>query len=123
MKYKCTKCGNVSFWDFIHYPVPYLRTCGDCYYSDNNSDGSGNCRRTCCSPDTQDKFIDKAEYCEYCHGGKALVIGKTNDYGIALHYPNTLNAYGYDVHGTGHNGLSVSINYCPMCGRYLRKEN
>lgn len=24
VKYQCSKCGNVSFWDFKHYPVPYL---------------------------------------------------------------------------------------------------
>ena len=24
VEYKCDKCGEVSFWDFAHYPVPYL---------------------------------------------------------------------------------------------------
>lgn len=57
--------------------------------------------------------------CEYCEGAKALVIGDTDDVGIALLYPNILNAYGYDVHGYGSNGLSVKIKYCPMCGRKL----
>lgn len=28
VKYKCVKCGNVSFWDFVHFPVPWLRTYG-----------------------------------------------------------------------------------------------
>lgn len=36
------------------------------------------------------------EYCEFCFGAKALVIGKTNDIGIA-----------------------TKINYCSMCGRRL----
>lgn len=61
--------------------------------------------------------------CEYCEKGYALVLGKTNDYGIAIQYPNTLNAYGYDVHGTGSNGLCVKINYCPMCGRKLVSDD
>lgn len=57
--------------------------------------------------------------CDYCEKAKPLVIGKTNDTGIALQYPNVLNAYGYDVHGYGSNGLTVKINYCPMCGKRL----
>lgn len=59
--------------------------------------------------------------CEYCENGKALVVGKTNDKGIAIKYPRKLIAYGYDVHGMGNNGLSVNINYCPICGRKLTK--
>lgn len=59
------------------------------------------------------------EKCEFCEGAKPLIIGKTNDQGIALLYPNILNAYGYDVHGYGNNGLSVRIKYCPMCGKKL----
>lgn len=58
--------------------------------------------------------------CKYCEEGQPLVIGKTNDYGIAVYRPDKLIAYGYDVHGTGSNGLEVVINYCPMCGRKLR---
>lgn len=57
--------------------------------------------------------------CPYCQKGEPLVIGKTNDYGIAIQYPNRLNAYGYDVHGTGSNGLIAHIKFCPMCGRKL----
>lgn len=60
--------------------------------------------------------------CAYCEEGKALVIGKTNDQGIAIQHPNILNAYGYDVHGSGSNGLVTRINYCPMCGRKLKVE-
>lgn len=59
------------------------------------------------------------EYCEFCFGAKALVIGKTNDVGIAIKYPNQLIAYGYDIHGSGSNGIATKINYCPMCGRRL----
>lgn len=57
--------------------------------------------------------------CEFCENGKSLTTGKTNDYGIAIQYPNKLIAYGYDIHGTGSNGLLVKINICPMCGRKL----
>ena len=57
--------------------------------------------------------------CEYCQGAKALVLGKTDDYGIAIQYPNRLIAYGYNVHGSGRNGLNCKIHYCPMCGRKL----
>lgn len=59
--------------------------------------------------------------CEYCEGAKPLVIGETNDKGIALQYPNILNAYGYDVHGSGRNGLIVKIKFCPMCGKELKQ--
>lgn len=64
--------------------------------------------------------------CEYCEKCQALVIGKTDDVGIAI-YLNTnksyyLNAYGYDIHGSGSNGIQVQINYCPMCGRKLESE-
>ncbi len=61
--------------------------------------------------------------CEYCQGAKALVLGKTDDYGIAIQYPNRLIAYGYDVHGSGSNGLTVKIKYCPMCGKKLSDES
>lgn len=61
--------------------------------------------------------------CDYCDKGIALVIGQTNDYGIAIKYKNTLMAYGYDVHGSGSNGLLVKINYCPMCGKYIGVGN
>ena len=60
--------------------------------------------------------------CDYCDNGKALVIGKTDDQGIAVQFPNRLIAYGYDVHGAGSNGLSVRINYCPMCGSNLKER-
>lgn len=58
--------------------------------------------------------------CEFCELGKPLVIGKTNDQGIAIHYPNILNAYGYDIHGFSSNGINVKINYCPICGADMR---
>lgn len=61
--------------------------------------------------------------CEYCEKGVPLVIGKTNDYGIAIYRDGAgkeyLNAYGYDIHRMNSNGLEVKINYCPMCGRKL----
>ena len=63
--------------------------------------------------------MDKGK-CPYCEVGKPLVIGKTNDVGIAIQYPNRLIAYGYDVHGMGSNGIYTRIKYCPMCGKELR---
>ena len=57
--------------------------------------------------------------CNYCEKAEPLIIGKTNDYGIAIQHPNKLIAYGYDIHGSNSNGLIVNINYCPMCGRQL----
>lgn len=60
--------------------------------------------------------------CKYCDDGEALVIGETDDQGIAIQYPNFLTAYGYDVHGSNANGLRVAINYCPVCGRKLVKD-
>lgn len=59
--------------------------------------------------------------CEYCEGGKVLATGKINDQGIAIKYPNSLNTYGYDIHGYGINGLVARFNYCPMCGKKLKK--
>lgn len=64
----------------------------------------------------------KKEKCEFCELGKPLAIGKTNDQGIAIHYPNILNAYGYDIHGFGSNGISVKINYCPICGAEMKSK-
>lgn len=61
--------------------------------------------------------------CEYCEKGVPLVLRDNNsDYGIAIYYPNRLVAYGYDVHGSGSNGVSCNINYCPMCGRSLKRD-
>ena len=65
--------------------------------------------------------MDK-KYCEFCVGGKALLIDKANNVGIAIQYPNRLIAYGYDIYGLyglGSNSISTKINYCPMCGRRL----
>lgn len=59
--------------------------------------------------------------CKYCDKGVPLVIGKTNDYGVAIQYPRKLIAYGYDIHGYDSNGLVVKINYCPMCGKEIER--
>lgn len=40
----------------------------------------------------------KMNKCKYCDKGVPLIIGKTNDYGIAIQYPRKLIAYGYDIH-------------------------
>lgn len=63
--------------------------------------------------------------CKYCQGAVPLVIGKTDDYGIAISGTSAhaiIMAYGYDVHGSGSNGLSAKINFCPMCGKKLYQE-
>ena len=52
IKYKCSKCGNITFWDFTHFPVPYLITCANCEYLKMNNDGSAFCDEKDCSPDT-----------------------------------------------------------------------
>lgn len=62
--------------------------------------------------------------CIYCEEAEPLVIGDTNDKGIAIQYIGKrahIVAYGYDVHGFGSNGLFEPINYCPMCGKDLRE--
>ena len=59
IKYKCDKCGNISFYDFIHYPVPYLRTCADnCkhFYIDKTGHDYGCFLEKECNPDTMIKF-------------------------------------------------------------------
>lgn len=59
VKYKCSNCGNISFWDFIHYPLPLLRTCEYCEYLIGIEDGSSYCQKwknnECCL-DTQSNF-------------------------------------------------------------------
>ena len=58
IKYECSKCGNVSFWDFVHFPVPYLRTCGDCGHVRYDDIGKSYCDKNC-APSNQYKFIYK----------------------------------------------------------------
>ncbi len=72
-------------------------------------------------PKKEKKDVFVMNDCLYCKKGRALVVGKTDDYGIAIQRTNRLIAYGYDIHGSGSNGLDVSINYCPMCGRKLKE--
>lgn len=52
VKYQCSFCGDISFWDFVSYPVPYLRTCGDCVNLKKDDFGGAYCPRNC-APDTQ----------------------------------------------------------------------
>lgn len=64
VKYKCDKCGNISFWDFVHYPVPYLRTCAyDCkhFYTDKTGHDCGCDYESFCSPDTMTMFEIRRE--------------------------------------------------------------
>ena len=57
VKYKCDKCGNVSFWDFTHFPVPYLRTCAsDCEHFAIEDTYYGCTRKGTCDPDTMVEF-------------------------------------------------------------------
>lgn len=65
IKYKCDNCGNVSFWDFAHYPVPYLRTCAmDCKHSYIDKFGCCHCNyedEKECDPDTMVKFEQRVD--------------------------------------------------------------
>lgn len=59
VKYRCSVCGNVSFWDFC-FPAPYLRTCADCKHLRYFNDGSTVCFENC-YPDTQNLFEVKGK--------------------------------------------------------------
>lgn len=59
VKYRCDKCGNVSFWDFITAPVPILRTCGDCCFLIEDNSGNAYCQKLYCTPQTQRLFTYK----------------------------------------------------------------
>ena len=64
VKYECDRCGNVSFWDFAYYPVPYLRTCAkDCehFYEDQFGPAYWCEHRLKCDPDTMVKFEQRKE--------------------------------------------------------------
>ena len=63
-----------------------------------------------------------SNYCDYCDGAKPLITDKGGDRGIALQYPAWLLAYGFDVHGSGSDGLLVKIQYCPICGKRLQED-
>lgn len=56
VKYRCSKCGTISFWDFAHFPVPMLRTCGYCEHLIDEGLSTPYCEKENvgeCSPDTQ----------------------------------------------------------------------
>lgn len=52
VKCMCNRCGNISFWDIAHYPVPVIRTCADCIHMELNNCGEATCEENC-SPNTQ----------------------------------------------------------------------
>lgn len=59
VKYSCSKCGTISFWDFGNFPVPMLRTCGYCKHLIDEGLGTPYCEKENvgeCSPDTQVGF-------------------------------------------------------------------
>ena len=60
--------------------------------------------------------------CEYCEKGKAI-CKQNNDYlGIELHSAKKkLVAHGLDKENWDIS-VMCDINYCPMCGRELRRE-
>ena len=69
--------------------------------------------------------------CPYCDGAEPLVIGKTNDVGIAIKQETeptgpVIIAYGYDMCRSETNVLRSflmsKINYCPICGKSLRQN-
>ena len=59
VKYRCSLCNNVSFWDFT-LPVPFLRTCAVCRHLLYGNDGSTFCSKNC-FPDTQNLFEAKGK--------------------------------------------------------------
>ena len=63
VKYRCTKCGRVSFWDFIHYPAPIRKTCAeDCKHFTFDESGKPYCKyynEDECGSDTMVKFEQK----------------------------------------------------------------
>lgn len=67
VKYKCDKCGNISFWDFASYPMPYLITCAnDCEYFYIDKFGLAGCDQECfCDPDTMVKFKKRVKKSVY----------------------------------------------------------
>ena len=67
--------------------------------------------------------------CPYCDGAEPLVIGRTNDIGIAIKQETepvgpVIIAYGYDMCRSDtqvlRSFLMSKINYCPICGKSLR---
>lgn len=59
VKYRCSKCGTISLWDFGNFPVPMLRTCGHCEHLIDEGLGTPYCEKENvgeCSPDTQVGF-------------------------------------------------------------------
>ncbi len=59
VKYRCSKCGIISFWDFGNFPVPMLRTCGYCKHLIDEGLGTPYCEKENvgeCSPDIQMMF-------------------------------------------------------------------
>ena len=59
IKYKCAKCGEISFWDFANFPVPMLRDCKYCKHLIHDKGGLRYCEKENageCSPDTQVGF-------------------------------------------------------------------
>ena len=67
VKYKCDKCGNISFWDFASYPIPYLITCADdCEYFYIDKFGGVGCDQECfCDPDTMVRFKKRVKKSVY----------------------------------------------------------
>lgn len=72
-----------------------------------------------------------SELCPYCDGAEPLVIGRTNDIGIAIKQETepvgpVIIAYGYDMCRSETNVLRSflmsKINYCPICGKSLRQN-
>lgn len=59
MKYRCSKCGTISFWDFGNFPAPMLRTCEDCEHLIHHEAGLQYCKKENaeeCDSDTQVRF-------------------------------------------------------------------
>lgn len=87
--------------------------------------------------DKETAWIDRrtsesnSELCPYCDGAEPLVIGRTNDVGIAIKQETepvgpVIIAYGYDMCRSDthvlRSFLMSKINYCPICGKSLRQN-
>ena len=59
--------------------------------------------------------------CRYCEDEKPIVKGQMGDISVAIQLPNKLVAYDYGIFGC--DSVIVEINFCPMCGKKLKKQS
>lgn len=123
VKYKCYKCGNISFWDFIHYPVPYLRTCAkDCRHCQFDKIGKAYCDKVC-NPDSMVKFEPHGCGCNFCDDIYDIDSNNIPD-GTHILYDKDLDLFHiYAQAGDPYDsGWAEDIKFCPYCGKELKGE-